>query len=66
MVKLGQYVRLRTDDEWNGLYGIICGITEDIIAVFCVAMPMYLYYARRCDEDSILEPVDFGKSGADD
>jgi hypothetical protein len=47
MVQKGQYVRLHTNDDWNGLYGIIDYATDEIIAVFCVAMPFLNYYVRR-------------------
>jgi hypothetical protein len=57
MVK-GQYVRLHTDDEWDGLYGIICEAADGHVLVFCVAMPLYKYYVRLCgDEARVLEIV---------
>ena len=55
----GQYVRLHTDDEWNGLYGIIYEATDEYILVFCVIMPAFLYYVQRGDEARVLEIVNF-------
>jgi len=60
MFQKGFFVRLHTDDEWNGQYGMICDVSAGVIAVFCVAMPLYKYYVRRDgSETQILEPVNF-------
>jgi hypothetical protein len=60
MPKEGLYVRLHTGDEWNGLYGIISEISDEIIAVFCVTMPLYRYFVwRDGNEAQILEYVTF-------
>jgi len=56
-MKQGQYVRLHTDNEWDGLYGIICEATDEYILVFCVTMPAYRYYIQRGDEARIIEIV---------
>jgi len=47
LMQKGQYVRLHTDDDWNGLYGIISDTTDVAIAVFCVGMPSHRYYIWR-------------------
>jgi hypothetical protein len=58
MLEKGSCVRLRTNDEWNGLYGIIDEISDEIVAVFCVPMPCYRYFVRRDgSETQILELV---------
>lgn len=45
----GDIVRLRTGDEWNGLYGVIEDVWHgEVYAVFCVTMaPFGLYFAQK-------------------
>jgi len=56
MLQKDQYVRLHTNDEWHGLYGIINDITDECITVFCVKYPLYMYFVwRNGNESQILE-----------
>lgn len=54
--KTGDIVRLRTDDEWNGLYGIIEDVWRgEIYAVFCVPMAGFgCYFARDLNLEEVI------------
>ena len=53
----GAHVKLRTDDSWDNLFGIVDEIHGDTIAVFCTLKPMFRYYVSVFDADNILEIV---------
>lgn len=44
LIEIGQIVKLKTNDEWNGLYGIIDKIENDFAHIFCVNKPCWIYY----------------------
>jgi len=52
---IGTYVKLHTNDTWNDLHGIVDDLLGDVIAVFCIKMPMYRYYVRFDDAGRVLE-----------
>ena len=53
----GTYVRLRTDDEWDQLFGIVDNIYNEVIKVFCIAIPYRMYYVTTDIADGVLEAV---------
>lgn len=55
---VGQYVLLHTNDEWNGLYGIIEKITESTLTVFCINLPWWRYYLNLDDFDSLQKTLE--------
>lgn len=36
-------VKLHTNNEWNGLYGVVDNIKNDIAYIFCTKHPDYAY-----------------------
>ena len=56
---IGQCIRLRTNDEWNGLYGIVYEIVDDLIIIFCINKPGYKYFVRYKDANNVLEILDY-------
>ena len=56
---IGQYVRLHTNDEWHGLYGIVCEIRNDEIIIFCMNKPCYNYVVKLEYIDDVLEVLDY-------
>ena len=54
---IGTYIRLHTDDLWNGMFGIIDDLVGDTIVVHCTRMPLHRYYVNVYDAGSILELV---------
>jgi hypothetical protein len=58
MWKIGQHIKLHTNDEWNKLVGVIDTIWGDTIAIFSVLMPCYRYFVTFDNADKILERID--------
>jgi len=54
---IGTYVKLHTNDTWDDLHGIIDNYHGDVIAVFCITMPLYRYYVNKNDANRVLELV---------
>ena len=54
-IKIKQYVRLNTGDDWDGLYGIILETTDDYIIIFCMNNPTRNYIVKYEDAEEILE-----------
>ena len=54
---IGTYIKLHTDDIWNGLVGIIDDLVGDTIVVYCTLMPLHRYYVNIYDAGSILEVI---------
>lgn len=44
-LKLGDIVQLQSNDEWNGLYGIVDKINYkyQLAYIYCIQFPVYLY-----------------------
>lgn len=44
-LKLYDIVQIQSNDEWNGLYGIVDKINYNyqLAYIFCIEFPMYLY-----------------------
>lgn len=57
LYKIGDYVRIIADNEWNGLTGIIREKFEETLYIFCVTKPLYLYSVNR-DNMSDIELVE--------
>lgn len=51
-MKVGSIVKLRDNNEWRGLYGVVKYIHNDKAYIFCVQNPCYLYEATK--ENDIL------------
>ena len=56
---VGQLIRLHTDDEWDGLYGMVFKIGGDEIIIFCMAKPYYNYIVKRENIRDVLEILDY-------
>jgi len=54
---VGTYVKLHTNDTWNDLHGIVDDLLGDVIAVFCITMPLYRYYVNSNDAYRVLELI---------
>jgi len=52
---VGTHIKLHTNDAWNNMHGIVDDMLGDIIAVFCVTMPLYRYFVSASDAGRILE-----------
>lgn len=44
-LRLGTIVQFQSNDEWNGLYGIVDKINYDyqLAYIYCIHFPIYLY-----------------------
>ena len=54
---VGTQIKLHTDDAWNNLHGIIDDKVGDVLAVFCVAMPLHRYFVYVNDVGRVLELI---------
>jgi len=54
---IGTHVKLHTQDTWNDMYGIVDDHIGNVIAVSCIALPLYRYYVSFDDAGNILELV---------
>ncbi|AJA49487.1 hypothetical protein CPAST_c34210 [Clostridium pasteurianum DSM 525 = ATCC 6013] len=50
---VGSLVKINDNNSWNGLYGIVRYLVNDVAFIFCVQHPTDLYIAKK-DNDIIL------------
>jgi len=55
----GSFWMLRTNDEWNGLVGIIEESTDGLITLWCTVKPGLKYYVKPADAEQILKKVEW-------
>ena len=55
---VGDYVLLHTDDDWNGHYGMIDKIDNNIIEVFYILLPGHRYLINPEFANRILETIE--------
>jgi hypothetical protein len=54
-MKCGSIVRINDNNEWNGLYGVVRYIRDNIAYIFCVCHPTDLYVATEQNNICIIE-----------
>jgi len=61
-MKVGDYVKIHSSDEWDGLVGIIHGVVPKgqsyRLAIVCTLKPMLIYYVDENDIERKLTVVE--------
>lgn len=51
--EVGKLIQLKTNDNWDNLYGIIDNIIDGVIYVFCIQFPGCRYQIYKDNMDCI-------------
>lgn len=54
-MKLGSIVRINDNNEWNGLYGVVRYLKDNIAYIFCIQNPCYLYVVGESNNICVIE-----------
>lgn len=46
-MKIGSIVKLQDNNDWNGFYGVVKYMQDDVAYIFCIQNPCYLYRAGK-------------------
>lgn len=54
-VEWGDHVKIVADGDWKDLTGIVHKRSKDLLAIFCVTKPIYLYYVGSWNKNDIVK-----------
>lgn len=54
-MQIGALIRINDDNNWNGLYGVVKYIYDNVAYIFCVQHPTELYVATLDSNICIIE-----------